>query len=155
MLQPGADGDAAHLGERRLRQAVQGEGDVADVAHHRQLVRALPRLVAAEVGARAEVTTGTGQHHDPVGGALADLVERRQQLVPHRPVDRVLALRPAERDGDDTVLAADLDGFHAATILSGMGFDPQRRQVRRRTDYVFVGAAAVACIALLLWALLA
>jgi len=36
-----------------------------------------------------------------------------------------------------------------------MGFDPQRRQVRRRSDYVFVAAAAIACIALLLWALLA
>jgi hypothetical protein len=35
-----------------------------------------------------------------------------------------------------------------------MGFDPQRRQVRRRSDYVFVGAAAVACIALVLWAFL-
>jgi hypothetical protein len=36
-----------------------------------------------------------------------------------------------------------------------MGFDPQRRQVRRPTDYLFVGAAVVACIALLVWALLA
>jgi len=35
-----------------------------------------------------------------------------------------------------------------------MGFDPQRRQVRRRSDYVFVGAAVVACIALVLWAFL-
>ena len=36
-----------------------------------------------------------------------------------------------------------------------MGFDPQRRRVRRTTDYVFVGAAVVACIALLAWAFLA
>jgi hypothetical protein len=36
-----------------------------------------------------------------------------------------------------------------------VGFDPQRRRVRRPTDYVFVGAAVLACIALLLWAFLA
>jgi hypothetical protein len=36
-----------------------------------------------------------------------------------------------------------------------MGFDPQRRQVRRPTDYLFVAAAVLACIALLLWAVFA
>jgi hypothetical protein len=34
-----------------------------------------------------------------------------------------------------------------------MGFDPNRPQVRRKSDYVFVGAAVVLCIALLAWAL--
>jgi hypothetical protein len=35
-----------------------------------------------------------------------------------------------------------------------MGFDPARRRVARRTDYLFVGAAVVAVIALLMWVLL-
>jgi Na+/melibiose symporter-like transporter len=35
-----------------------------------------------------------------------------------------------------------------------MGFDPTRRRVARRTDYLFVGAAVVAVIALLMWVLL-
>jgi hypothetical protein len=36
-----------------------------------------------------------------------------------------------------------------------MGFNPHRKQVRRRSDYVFVGAAVLAVIAVVLWALLA
>jgi len=35
-----------------------------------------------------------------------------------------------------------------------MGFNPQRRRVARTTDYLFVGAAALLCVALLLWTLL-
>jgi hypothetical protein len=35
-----------------------------------------------------------------------------------------------------------------------MGFNPQRKRVARTTDYLFVGAAAVACIVLVLWTLL-
>jgi hypothetical protein len=36
----------------------------------------------------------------------------------------------------------------------GMGFNPQRKRVARTSDYLFVGAAAVACIVLVLWTLL-
>jgi hypothetical protein len=36
-----------------------------------------------------------------------------------------------------------------------MGLDPHRKRVPRRADYVFVAAAVVAVIALVLWALLA
>jgi hypothetical protein len=36
-----------------------------------------------------------------------------------------------------------------------VGFDPNRPQVRRPSDYLFVGAAVVVCLALLAWALLA
>jgi hypothetical protein len=36
-----------------------------------------------------------------------------------------------------------------------MGFDPQRKHVKRRSDYVFVAAAVVLVLALLAWALLA
>jgi len=35
-----------------------------------------------------------------------------------------------------------------------MGFNPHRKRVARRSDYVFVGAAAALCIALVLWTLL-
>lgn len=40
------------------------------------------------------------------------------------------------------------------THLAAMGFDPNRPQVRRPSDYLFVGAAVVLCIVLLAWALL-
>lgn len=36
-----------------------------------------------------------------------------------------------------------------------MGFNPFREQSRRTSDYVFVGAAAVVVLALLVWALFA
>ncbi len=36
----------------------------------------------------------------------------------------------------------------------GMGFNPQRKRVARTSDYLFVGAAVVACVGLLLWVLL-
>jgi hypothetical protein len=42
----------------------------------------------------------------------------------------------------------------SADDTDAMGFNPQRKRVARKSDYVFVGAAAVACIALLLWTLL-
>jgi hypothetical protein len=35
-----------------------------------------------------------------------------------------------------------------------MGFDPHRKQHRRRSDFVFVGAALVVAAALVAWALL-
>jgi len=35
-----------------------------------------------------------------------------------------------------------------------MGLNPHRPQRRRTSDYVFVAAAAVACLALTVWALL-
>jgi hypothetical protein len=35
-----------------------------------------------------------------------------------------------------------------------MGFDPNRRRVPRRSDTVFVAAAIVVCIALVLWTVL-
>jgi hypothetical protein len=35
-----------------------------------------------------------------------------------------------------------------------MGFNPHRKQVRRRSDYVFVAAAVLAVVAVVLWALL-
>jgi hypothetical protein len=35
-----------------------------------------------------------------------------------------------------------------------MGFNPQRTRVARTSDYLFVGAAVIACIVLVLWTLL-
>jgi hypothetical protein len=42
----------------------------------------------------------------------------------------------------------------SADDTEGMGFNPNRRRVQRTSDYLFVGAAAVACVALMVWALL-
>jgi hypothetical protein len=36
-----------------------------------------------------------------------------------------------------------------------MGFNPHRTHRRRTSDYVFVAAAVLLCVALVLWALLA
>ena len=36
----------------------------------------------------------------------------------------------------------------------GMGLNPHRKQVRRQSDYLFVGLAVLACVALLAWAFL-
>jgi hypothetical protein len=36
-----------------------------------------------------------------------------------------------------------------------MGFNPHRKHVPRRADYLFVGAAIVASVALVVWALFA
>lgn len=35
-----------------------------------------------------------------------------------------------------------------------MGFNPQRKHVARKSDYLFVGAAALLCVGLVLWTLL-
>jgi hypothetical protein len=35
-----------------------------------------------------------------------------------------------------------------------MGFNPHRKRVARTADYLFVAAAALACVGLLVWALL-
>lgn len=40
------------------------------------------------------------------------------------------------------------------TIMSPMGFNPYRKFVARRTDYLFVGAAILAAAGLVLWAFL-
>jgi hypothetical protein len=40
-----------------------------------------------------------------------------------------------------------------ADHTDGMGLNPHRKHVARRTDYFFVGAAALACVALMVWAL--
>ena len=36
----------------------------------------------------------------------------------------------------------------------GMGLNPHRKHVPRKSDYLFVGLAALACVALLAWAFL-
>ena len=42
----------------------------------------------------------------------------------------------------------------SADDTDAMGFNPQRKRVARKSDYLFVGATVVACIGLLLWTLL-
>jgi hypothetical protein len=45
-------------------------------------------------------------------------------------------------------------GRTAGGILLCVGFNPYRPHHRSRADYLFVAAAAVACLALLAWAVL-
>lgn len=44
------------------------------------------------------------------------------------------------------------DAFTPATIMTGMGFDPYRKFVARKADYIFVAAAIGAAVALVAWA---
>jgi hypothetical protein len=37
--------------------------------------------------------------------------------------------------------------------LAGMGYNPHRRRVKRRTDVVFLGASIVVAVLLVVWAL--
>ena len=63
-----------------LRHAVQRERGVADVAHHRELMTRCGVFGSPtrEIGARAEVAAGAGDHDDPIVVALPDLEERRR-----------------------------------------------------------------------------
>jgi hypothetical protein len=46
-------------------------------------------------------------------------------------------------------------GRRALGDTDGMGFNPHRKYIPRRSDYLFVTAAVVIAIALVAWALLA
>ena len=85
------------------------------------------------------------------------------QFDPHLTVDRVLALGTIERESDHTLGPLDDDGLvllgirvvaHPRDDNDGMGFNPYRKFRARRADYVFVAAAIVAAIALVVWAFL-
>jgi len=41
----------------------------------------------------------------------------------------------------------------SADDTDAMGFNPQRKRVARSSDYLFVGAAVVLCVGLVLWTL--
>ena len=70
-VHPGAGGDAADLGDGRLRQPVEGHGDVADVAHVGEAVAVARLAHAGHVGTRAEVAAGAGEHERPGRSLLA------------------------------------------------------------------------------------
>ena len=78
---------------------------------------------ARHVGAGAEVAPGAGEHEDPVVAAGGDLAEDGEQLVPHRPVGRVLAFRAVHRHVHDPVGAFDEQRLeaHAADDTDGRG----------------------------------
>ena len=155
----GPGGHAADLGDRRLGHPLQGQATSPTwrIACHwcrRSPLSALPPLRSApeQNAPPAPVSTTTRSSL-----AAGDLAERRQQLVPHRPVDRVLLLGPVQRDRDDAaVRPVDLDRLHAgATILAAVGFNPYRRFRARPVDYVLVVVALLAVLALVAWAFLA
>ncbi len=89
---------------------MERECDVADVTHRGQLVLLGPST--GEVGTRAELAVGTGDDDHTIDARLADLAKGGEQLVPHHTVERVLLRRAVECDGDDAVVAADVQGFH-------------------------------------------
>jgi hypothetical protein len=91
---------------------VQREADVGDVAHARQLVLLRIAPARCEVSAGAERAARAGDHDDPHSLVHRGVAERREELVPHRAVDRVLALRPVERDREHTVCLVDLQRLH-------------------------------------------
>ena len=96
------------------------------------------------------------KHHresqHPIRIVLRDLDERRHQLVPHLRVGSVLLLRTVQGDGDDAAVPLDDQGLQGhAREPNRMGLNPFRQQKRRASDYVFVAAAFVVIVLLLLW----
>jgi hypothetical protein len=53
---------------------------------------------------------------------------------------------------DDDVCWGSDEAFTPATIMNPMGFNPYRKFIARRTDYLFVAAAVIASAALVAWA---
>ena len=130
------------------------------MAHLGQLVLVFRGgTTGGQVGPGTEVSAGTGDDHHTVLGAAPDLLEGGQQFVPHDGVDGVLAMRAVEGDGHHAgVVALDDDrlqrvgGRHAPTIHNdAVGFDATRKQVKRKTDILFVVGAIAAAVALVAW----
>ena len=160
-----------------MRQGVEGGAALADVAHPREGVHARPHRSSGEVGARAELAAGAGEHHDPDGRVGSDVAEHLAQLARtslgfmaflRAGRSRVMVTMPSSvrascnvsTDGEPTSpkfrnRLAGLVRCEAWGKLSAMGFDPHRQQVRRKSDYVFVAAAVLVVVVLLLWAFLA
>jgi hypothetical protein len=121
-VEPGADGDTADLGDGRLRNAVQRQTHVGDVAHRRQLVTGGVAVGGLpEVGPRTEVAAGTGQHDRAVVGIAGDGPELDEQFVPHRRIGGILLLRPPQRDRDHPVGAVDGDRFEFTGVGGHVG----------------------------------
>jgi hypothetical protein len=60
-------------------------------------------------------------------------------------------LQPPSASRPKTRTRADVE---AGGYRDGVGYNPYRKRVRRRSDVVFVGAALVVALALVLWAML-
>jgi hypothetical protein len=117
----------------------------------------------AEIGTRAEAVAGTGDHEHPIGAVLGHLVEQLGEADPHLVGQRVLLGRPVEGARHHTVGALDEQRFHPVlparaypplrgTYRSGVGFNPFRQQVKRRSDIVLVVVALLVVALLVLWA---
>ena len=157
MLQPAPAATPPHLGDGRLRQPLQGDGHVADVAHVVPLVPAL-----AAVSASPPLRSAPEQNAPPApvrtttrsSSSCGDLAEGRQQLVPHRPLMAfffsgrlsVIVTMPSS-DRSTSIVSM------RPTILAAVGFNPYTRFRARPVDYVLVVAAVLIALALVLWAL--
>jgi hypothetical protein len=149
---PDARRHPGHLGDRRLRQLVEGLHHGVDAAHGGQLVDRRAAH-APEVGPGAERPAGAGEHDAAVVGGGEDRRRHLQQLVPHPIVDRVAPLWAVERDRHDPVRPFDLQGVHRRHDTDAMGLNPFRQQRRSPADYLMVAGAVLACVLLVLWAL--
>ena len=116
------------------------------------------RSAPCEVGSRAEIATCSGEHHNTIGSALTNFVEVCEEFIPHHLVNSVLSLRAIESDADNARRACDFNSFkcvgcHLFTIHNvDVGFDSTRKQVRRKSDILFVLSAIVGALALVAWA---
>ena len=75
----------------------------------------------ADVGATAELASGAGDDDRPVVDAAGDGADLGEKLVPHPPIDRVLALGAPERDRDDALEPFDGDRFEFAGFSGHAG----------------------------------
>ena len=129
----------AHLGDGRLGDGVESEGQLAQGPHLHQVgIAGATGHVGGvgQVGAGAEGTTGSGQDHGPDVAVSGHVVEQRPELSPHGPVGRVLALGTVHGHRHHATVAIDeqgLPGFgHRVSLRDGSRL--RRRPRSRRPD---------------------
>ena len=157
-VRPRAGGHADHLGDDRLGHGVQRGAALAHLAHPRELVhRDLADL--GEVGARAELAAGAGDHHHPDRPGRPRRRGRRRRSS--RNIVGFMAFlrsRPVEREGEDAVVGPfDLQRLHRANVVSGRWASTRTGRNgagRPTTSSSGGGVAACVVVVLLGWALL-
>ena len=161
-LQPAPGGHAAHLGDGRLGQPVQGERHVADVAHRRRAGARRSRAAAStrrrQVGARAERATGTGEDDDPVVGSCAPISRNVASSSSH-----IVPLIAFFFSGRFSVTVTMPPSGRVTSIVSigaddtvAVGFNPYRQRPRpagRTTCSWSPSACWPSRVGLVLWAL--
>src|SRR5205823_5055974 len=117
----------------------------------RQAVSGRPTTLNAGSPLETWTSTATGRPSTPSSVAEGTMASTAQLLG--EATSRRAGRRPLERwaetySGGVTITLA----RRSPAIIRGVGFNPFRQQQRRSTDYVFVAAAALVVLALLVWA---